>query len=454
MSDPSTATRDATLGPTQVPPQGSATQSRWSRWRSMARTDLQRLVATGVPHMFAALLGTQGMGIIRRVMLARIFTEIELGQMTLVTRIVESVTILADLGICTAILKYAAEPVPLEEKRRIYSMGLAASAGLAVLTGLVYCGAILLLMPRSEAVWPFMLLAALYIPGTALTSAPLCYLQAIKLAKQAATYTAITQFVGVLAVLWASWQFRLWGFFIVVSAVPLFNLALLLTLTRAHWHWWLPTAAMLRKLVGFGYLSMLANLAGTGNFAVLVALLRHLTHSDAQVGVFSVGMTVMLGFKLLPDALMRVAFPYLSGLLRDPGQFRRRQRELAVKQLGVLLGATVAWALAAPWLIPLVFGARYTAAVWPSVILVAGLLPHGFAGPAGQTLLIQGRVAINLVAGLLRIGMTSGLCILLVPRLGLVGAALALTLSQLGVSWFSVKMADRTLRQAELSAHP
>lgn len=451
MNDRPTALPSAALEPEAAPP-SEPTPTRWSRLHAVVRTDLQRLVATGVPHMFAALLGTQGMGIIRRVLLAHIFTEVELGQMTLVTRVIESVTILADLGICTAILKYAAEPIPVEEKRRIYSMGLTASAGLAVLTGLLYCVAILLLVPRSEAVWPFMLLAVLYIPGTALSNAPLCYLQAIKLAKQAASYTAITQFVGVLAVLWASWQFRLCGFFIVVSAVPVFNLALLLTLTHEHWRWLRPTSAMLRKLAGFGYLSMLANLAGTANFAVLVALLRHLTQSDAQVGVFSVGMTIMIGMKLLPDALMRVAFPYLSGLLQDPQQFRRRQNELAFKQFGVLIGLVLVWALAAPWLLPIVFGTRYTAAVWPSVILVASLIPYGLASPAAQTLLIYNKVAINIVAGLLRVSVTSLFCIMLVPRLGLPGAAAALAIGQVCVTGFSMAMARRVLlRSANLA---
>ncbi len=403
--------------------------SRLRRLTQITRKDVTRLGHTGVPHVFAALVGTQGMSMIQRILLARILSEAELGQMTYVMTILAVVVVVADLGICTALLKFASEPVSAEQKRRLYVACLLCSAVSTALTTLLYLAALLMLGvgPQDRALRGYMLLVIPYIPLAALAGSPLLFMQARKEIKRSARYTVITQLIGLVLVIGATYRWKLPGYFVTVSVAPLVNLVLLLAVTRAHLGWLWPSLALVKKLVSFGFISMLANATGHVNAAAAIVLMRHLGVPDAQIGVYAVALLVASGTRLLPDSLMRVAFPYLSGLLHVPRQMRARQRELALKQCAFVAAAAAVWLLVGFWVIRLVFGQRYGGGYWPSVVLLCGLIPYAISAPFQHGMIILNAVKLNLGVALVQLTTNVVLCLLLIPRAGIVGAAAAVT---------------------------
>jgi len=418
-------------GSPQLPDGARPPETLWSRLVRVFREDVRRLVTTGVPHFFVALALTQGISMLRRILLVHILDVDQLGQMTYVMQIADFTAMVADLGISTSVLKYVAEPVSEDRKRQLYGAGLVWGTLLAISVATIYLVTVVAAGLGGEtAVHAFMLMVVPYIPLAAIVKTPLVYMQARKEIRRAARFTAITQAVSLVLLVGGTYLYGLWGFFALVTAAPLTNLVLLLVATRRDVSFVRPTVELIRKFTGFGFFSMLANVTGYANAAVSVVLLRHLTGSDEQVGLYGVGLLVFNGLRLLPTALLQVAFPYLSGLLNQPRRLRSRLAELSLKQAVVVAAMVGVWYAAGPTLIRLVFGSRYGEAYWPSMALAGALLPFALSAPWSQGLLVLGRVRVNFFAALVLLATNAALGFWLIPLYGPLGAALALLIAR------------------------
>ncbi len=437
--------------PAEVPEAASAPSSRWQRLITVARTDARRLITTGVPHLFVAAAFSQGMGLLRRLLLARMLSVEELGQMAYAMQIAELVAIFADIGICTAVLKYASEPSPAERKRALYVLGLLASAATSTLLGLAYFLSTWLSRPDAPGpdreIWLFMLILAPYIPLAATLKTPLVYMQALKQNQRAATYSAITQALSLVVLVAATWRWRLWGFFLFVSLAPCVNLIMLLAATRRELHVEKLRWRDLITLVRFGFFSMLGNAAGYGTPTLVIVLLRALSGSDAQVGLLATAQLIVSGIRLLPTSLMSAAFPYLSSLRDDLVRLRNRVREIGRKQGAVVLAALVAWTAVGYWATPALFGGDKAEAFVPSVILLLGLLIYSLWSPPGLLVLVLGRVYLNAAVSGGQLLVSGLLGLVLIPRWGVLGAAATLCLSEGLARIATLIVADRALRQ-------
>ncbi len=428
-------------------------RSVWDRLGGVLRNDARRLMTTGVPHLLSALALTQGLALIRRVLLARLLTAAELGQMTYVMQIADFVVVFADFGICTAVLKYAAERVSTERQRELYCAGLFWGGLSAAVVGVLYLAAVALLpLPLERSLLVFMWMVVPYIPLAAIVRTPLVFMQARKEIKRAARYTALTQALSLLALVGATYFFQLWGFFTVVTVAPASNLLLLLWATRTELRWYAPSLTVLKLLGTFGVFSLMANAAGLATAAVTTVLLRHLTGSDEAVGVFSIAALVMHATRLLPAALMQTAFPHLSGLLHDPGRLRRRVWELCLKQALVMGALVLLWWPVGSAVIRLTFGARYADAFGAATMLLIAGIPFAISAAAAQGLLALGHVRINVLASLILLGLNTLGCFLWIPAYGLLGAAGATAAAQLVASGFSTVMLARVTAGAPATA--
>ena len=429
-----------------APPPATPAPSRAQRLKSALRGDARLLFSTGVPHLFAATALTQGMSILRRVLLVRILSLDDLGRMTYVMQIADFIAMLADLGICTAVLKYASEPGSDQRKRQLYFLGLVGGSLASTAVGLIYLLAVYFLpVEDNHTIWLYMLMVAPYIPLSAVVKTPLTFMQARKDIKRAARYTALTQSLGLVMLVSATYFFGLWGFFVTVIVAPLSNFAILLVATRQDLHWFRPAWRLIRKLVAFGFMSMLANATGTANVAAPVVLLHQLGASYAEVGVYSVALVVISGMRLLPMSLMQTAFPYLSGLLTDPERLRRRMRELSKKQCLAMLVVTAAWACVGSFVIHVVFGVDDPRAFRATLMLLVGLIAFALWAPAGNVLLILERVHLNFAVSLGQLLVNVALSVLWIPSYGLLGAAAAVSVAELMARIVSVLAVNATL---------
>ncbi|UCE58880.1 MAG: oligosaccharide flippase family protein [Phycisphaerales bacterium] len=417
---------DNTMDSPETSPVGFA-----RRFTSTLRRDAGRMFTVGVPHLFAAMALTQGIGMLRRILLARILDVDELGQMTYVMRIVDFIAIVADIGISNAVLKYAAEPVGVEQKRRIYVAGLIGGSVVATVVALLYmAGAWYTDVHDDPDIRLFMLMVVPYLPLSAVVRTPIVYMQACKEVKKAARYTALTAALSLVLIVAATYWKGLPGFFVTVTFAPLCNLVVLLFVTRRELSWHRPAWNLLKRLSSFGSFSMLSQATEVAGATVTVVLLRTMTHSDYEVGLYSIGLVVMVNIRLIPLALMRAAFPYLAGLVEDTTRFSQRLRELSLKQTAVMIGIVAGWAVLGYYAIILVFGSRYADSFCSSAVLVLAVIPLSMSVPWARAIAILDKMQWNLAASVIQLTTNVLACLWLVPIFGATGAALALVMGE------------------------
>jgi len=161
--------------------------------------------------------------------------------------------------------------------------------------------------------------------------------------------------------------------------------------------------------------------------AVILGVMR----SDAEVGWYSASYRLYEGLTYAPAILSAVLTPRLSALFvndRSAHRMMMRTALLGSVALGIVLGGC-AWLLAG-WGLPFVFGAEYAPGVAPLQILSAGSV-FVFA----TWILHAGAISVNLDQRLLYttlVGLTANVALnlMLIPRMGIAGAAWATVIAE------------------------
>jgi O-antigen/teichoic acid export membrane protein len=106
-------------------------------------------------------------------------------------------------------------------------------------------------------------------------------------------------------------------------------------------------------------------------------------------------------------------------------------REIMPRATMATMVAALPLALAAGTLLPIIYGEAFRPAIVPAYILLFGLAPEGLAGVATAYLYGSGRPGLNSLAMGVGVAVTVALDLLLIPRLGATGAAIASTAAYL-----------------------
>jgi O-antigen/teichoic acid export membrane protein len=175
-------------------------------------------------------------------------------------------------------------------------------------------------------------------------------------------------------------------------------------------------------------------------FQISTILLKYL-HSDAQAGMYSIGLAIMTAIYLIPATIYQKFL--LLKLHRwnayDVPKFWRvyRQGNIAMFLLGLAISAGLV--LFSPWVVPLVFGERYRGVVGILMIL-AFCPPIRFLSTAmGSALVTDNHMRLRVLAMAVATAVAVVANLLLIPRYGAHGAAWATVTSEivllLGTFW-------------------
>lgn len=191
---------------------------------------------------------------------------------------------------------------------------------------------------------------------------------------------------------------------------------------RCFGRWTKPRGAVVRPLFQFGSKSIAAQAPLTLN-ARLDQLVLSVVVPSTAVGQYALAFSLSQLATPFTQAFGEIAFPSMAA--SRAGRQEKIKKQALAGSLVVALLVLLPLMLAAPWLIPTIFGAGFSAAV-PSFLILA---------PAG-VILAMNRVSESVLRGQgdpfpAAIGEAIGalgtviLLLLLVPRLGIEGAALA-----------------------------
>ena len=155
---------------------------------------------------------------------------------------------------------------------------------------------------------------------------------------------------------------------------------------------------------------------------VLVSALR----SPEEAAVYTAATRFVVIGQLGVQALQQALGPQVSGLLSQQ-QVSSAQRLFQTTTAWMMLFAWPIYLVCAvlcPWLLPL-FGEGYTAGADVVVILSLSMLVATASGSVDTVLLMSGRSVLSLVNNVSALVVNVGLNLLLIPPLGITGAAIA-----------------------------
>ncbi len=149
--------------------------------------------------------------------------------------------------------------------------------------------------------------------------------------------------------------------------------------------------------------------------------------APADVGIYAIASNfsgLLLG---IAESAGTVMFPRLAGL-------EERDAHLATtrvcrRTLFILAVGGLAFAVVGPIAIPLLYGRQFDGAVVPLLIILPGLLPAALYQLLTRNFTSRGKQEVNIVAAVIALATNIGLNVVLIPRMGISGAALAHGLS-------------------------
>lgn len=166
----------------------------------------------------------------------------------------------------------------------------------------------------------------------------------------------------------------------------------------------------------------------------------------AALGIYAVASKYAELLRVPSDAALWVLYPHFA---RDHPSGSEASPRTLMRRVGVAVAAgAVPLAILSPLVLPSLYGAAFAAAVIPACILLIGLAGEGLAAVAVGYLYGQGRPGLASAATAAGVGVTVVLDLLLIPRMGVTGAAIAST-----AAYISSTVACVTLFMRKTSVH-
>ncbi len=373
-----------------------------------------------------------------RIVLARWLGAADLGLYQMVITIQGIATLFATFGIGVALTKYVAEYKDDKDKLfQTVSSGFISSVIFGVVTGiLVYTlsGTLASVFDMPELA-RLLKIVAFVFPLTSLLEASLQLFIGLRKMKTYAYLIILRSFLMILFIVTFVWLgFGVEGAVLGIALSIMAGCILGLYTSRSFLHLNLPGFFHnTKKLVSFG--SQVAGINALGLVTVqadIILIGYFLTAKD--VGQYSIAVTLSNLFFLLPYAIQKITYPATSEYWsKNNHQALQKMSDKSTKySTCILLVLGLGVGFFAREIIITMFGTEFLYAALPLwILLIARVIRGGLIMPMGGAFSGIGRPDIAFKLGVLSSGINIALNILLIPHLGITGAAIATTISLL-----------------------
>ena len=207
---------------------------------------------------------------------------------------------------------------------------------------------------------------------------------------------------------------------------------------------WTASFAKARELLSQGWIIYLGSIFAVIYMKIDQVMLKWMAGTEA-VGVYAVAAQLSEAWYFLPTAIVASFFPRLIKLhASDTERFRLRMQQLFDLLCVIAVAVAILVTLVAEPLISLLFGAEYRQSASILVIHVWGGVFIFMRALFSRWILIEGALMFSLITQGLGALANIGLNLLLIPRYGGEGAALATVLSYAIASWVALLAHPKT----------
>lgn len=179
-----------------------------------------------------------------------------------------------------------------------------------------------------------------------------------------------------------------------------------------------------KRAITYGYKAHLGNILAFTNYKADIFLVNLLVN-PAAAGIYVIAVQITERLELLSRSVSTVILPRLSELTND--EEKRKQVTPIVSRTIIAVTLILAILLAClvfPF-ITLFFGSEYLEAVWVVIFLLPGSVAHSGARILANDIAARGRPELNMYFATIVVTANISGNILLIPRYGLEGAAIA-----------------------------
>gem|GEM_PF-307408 len=187
------------------------------------------------------------------------------------------------------------------------------------------------------------------------------------------------------------------------------------------WTW-----SILRPILAFSLIGHLSNLINLINYRFDIWVIGD-TLGESQLGIYTVAVGVAQLLFYIPDPFSRVVQPYLFGQLKD--EMLDKFKTVARVNFTAVFGLALLVAATAHWLLPLLFGSVFSASVNPLYLLLPGIVLSSATKLLVPLVVHGGYQRVNLYSISVAAVLTIVLDLLLIPIMGIEGAAIATSLA-------------------------
>lgn len=177
----------------------------------------------------------------------------------------------------------------------------------------------------------------------------------------------------------------------------------------------------------YGLKSYLANMITFLNYRLDTFLIKALNKSTASVGQYGVAVTLAELVWVFSSAVSSVMFPYVTSIESDEEKSKVTSTTFKIVMvftsfaiIGLLLGSN---------LIGVIYGPRYYGSIAPFRMLLLGIFSLSLGKILANDIAARGKPELNAFSNFIGLITNVLLNIILIPRLGIVGAAVATSIS-------------------------
>lgn len=360
---------------------------------------------------------------------ARLLGPHDRGLFTLLVMLPQTLVTFVKMGVAQANVYYIRRAkVPVET---VASNSLVLCAIVSVIVFLAaYFGGQWFIEPFTEgAPWSYVWLALVLVPFLLIESYFMAILQAVEAFgayNMQSIYKAVMSFVGIVtAVLLLDG--RLWAALMSqVTVLAAANLWLLYQVSQVsrygfRWDW-----KVGRGTLDFGAKSYVQTLAAHLHYRIdlyLIALLL----TPEQVAFYSIAVNMTHPILQIPDAIGTVIFPKLAGSSDE--QAHERTAVTCRHTLFMTLVAAIFYAGVGSQLMVLFYGERYSPAIPPMFMMLPGIIMISLYQILSRNFTSRNRQQVNIIAAGVALAVNATSNLILIPRFGIVGAALSTAIS-------------------------
>ena len=183
---------------------------------------------------------------------------------------------------------------------------------------------------------------------------------------------------------------------------------------------------LIGAMAGFGLRAYVMQFVMFLNYDLDIFIVNHFALDTSSVGFYSLAAGLAETLWYFPNAVTIVLFPNIAADLKRGGELTPKACRHV---LFLTLGSSLALGLAAPIFLPLIYGERYSPAIAPLLLLLPGVVALSVFKVLSTGLFGRGQPMLASRVALAGLAAQIGMDFLLIPRLGIHGAALASTLA-------------------------